>query len=127
MCLNAQPVGNAGGHSYLYALPNKVSQVGNISDSDSFNGNPQTGRFYGTDGISPTLNTCGGGQREPKILTSHRIRKLTPKECFRLMGLTDGEIHRIQSMDISNSQQYKLAGNSIVVDCMFFLKNLFNY
>ena len=55
------------------------------------------------------------------------FRFLTPTECFRLMGLIDEEIHMIQSLGISNSQQYKLAGNSIVVDCMFFLKNLFNY
>jgi hypothetical protein len=43
-----------------------------------------------------------------------RIRKLTPKECFRLMGVNDNDIAKIQSAGISNSGQYKLAGNSIV-------------
>lgn len=43
-----------------------------------------------------------------------RIRKLTPKECFRLMGVNDADIEKIQSAGVSNSGQYKLAGNSIV-------------
>ena len=43
-----------------------------------------------------------------------RIRKLTPRECFRLMGVNDADIDKIQASGISNSSQYKLAGNSIV-------------
>ena len=43
-----------------------------------------------------------------------RIRKLTPKECFRLMGVNDKDIDKIQAAGVSNSAQYKLAGNSIV-------------
>lgn len=81
-------------------------------------------RVYKDTGIAPTVPTCQGGNIEPKVYTNYRIRKLTPKECFRLMGLTDEEIKKIQDAGISNSQQYKLAGNSIVVDQMFFLKNL---
>lgn len=50
-----------------------------------------------------------------------RIRKLTPKECFRLMGVNDNDIEKIQSAGISNSGQYKLAGNSIVVDVLYHL------
>ena len=50
-----------------------------------------------------------------------RIRKLTPKECFRLMGVDDKDIDKIQASGISNSGQYKLAGNSIVVDVLFHL------
>lgn len=50
-----------------------------------------------------------------------RIRKLTPKECFRLMGVYDADIDKIQASGISNSSQYKLAGNSIVVDVLFHL------
>lgn len=44
-----------------------VNRVGNISNSKSFGGNPQVGRVYGTDGISPTLSTMQGGGQEPKI------------------------------------------------------------
>lgn len=43
------------------------------------------------------------------------IRRLTPREAFRLMDVDDIYIDRIQAAGISNSQQYKLAGNSIVV------------
>lgn len=50
-----------------------------------------------------------------------RIRKLTPRECFRLMGVDDKDIDTIQASGISNSAQYKLAGNSIVVDVLFHL------
>ena len=50
-----------------------------------------------------------------------RIRKLTPRECFRLMGVDDKDIDKIQAAGISNSSQYKLAGNSIVVDVLYHL------
>ena len=42
-----------------------------------------------------------------------RIRKLTPRECFRLQGVADADIDKIQATGLSNSAQYKLAGNSI--------------
>lgn len=44
-------------------------------------GNPQAGRVYNAEGISPTMDTCTGGNRMPKIKDSYRIRKLTPREC----------------------------------------------
>jgi DNA (cytosine-5)-methyltransferase 1 len=84
----------------------------------------QIRRVYNADGLCPTLDTMQGGNRQPKVFTQYRIRKLTPTECFRLMGLNDDQIAKIQSTDISNSQQYKMAGNSIVVQQMAFLKNL---
>lgn len=56
----------------------------------------------------------------------YRIRKLTPRECFRLMDVDDADIDKIQAAGISNSQQYKLAGNSIVVACLEkIFENLF--
>lgn len=56
----------------------------------------------------------------------YRIRKLTPRECFRLMDMPEENIDKIQAAGISESQQYKLAGNSIVVSCMFYIfENLF--
>lgn len=95
-----------------------VLQVGNYRDKETGFTNPQTGRVYSVEGCSPTLNTMQGGDRQPKVLLDYRIRKLTPKECFRLMGLHDTDINKVQETDISNSQQYKLAGNSIVVDVL---------
>lgn len=47
--------------------------------------------------------------------TEYKIRKITPKEGFRLMGLSEEDIEKIQFSGISNAQQYKQAGNSIVV------------
>lgn len=44
-----------------------------------------------------------------------RIRKLTPKECWRLMGFDDADFNKAQSVGMSNTQLYKQAGNSIVV------------
>lgn len=105
-----------------YVVEPKVIQIGNIVSTGNWD-NPQIGRVYDTCGCSPTLNTCGGGSHEPKILENYRIRKLTAKECFRLMGVKDEQFDRLHG--ISNSQLYKLAGNSIVVDVLeAIFKNL---
>ena len=170
---------------------NVVKQVGNISECNGSWKNPQVGRIYSTDGCSPTLNTCGGGSHEPKILqvgrinssqdgvvvsdegvspthtaghgnmpkvlkvgnvnpsgngmngnvfsddglsptlttnkgegnkilSNLRIRKLTPKECFRLMGFNDSD-YEAASKVVSNSQMYKQTGNSIVADVLYYI------
>lgn len=49
------------------------------------------------------------------------IRKLTPTECFRLMGVSDNDIEKIKQSGLSKSACYKLAGNSIVVDCLYYI------
>lgn len=49
------------------------------------------------------------------------IRKLTPRECLRLMDVDEQDIDKIQQAGISNSQQYKLAGNSIVVSTLYHI------
>lgn len=96
----------------------KVQQIGNIyPDTDNFK-NRVAGRIYSAEGLSPTLRTVTGGHNEPKIEFRYRIRKLTPRECFRLMDVDENVIDKIQAAGISNSQQYKLAGNSIVVACL---------
>ncbi|MEG1313750.1 MAG: DNA cytosine methyltransferase, partial [Bacilli bacterium] len=89
-------------------------------------GDPQAGRVYGENGISPALDTCTGGNRMPKVFDNQefRIRRLVPLECFRLMGVKDEDFKKLQG--ISNTQLYKLAGNSIVVDVlMAIFRNLF--
>ena len=74
-----------------------------------------------------TSNTLSTVQKDNYVLESaFKIRKLTPRECFRLMGLNDTDIDKIQAYGISDTQQYKMAGNSIVVDVlMAIFKNLF--
>jgi DNA-cytosine methyltransferase len=62
------------------------------------------------------LTSMTGGNREPKVKINEEIRKLTTKECFRLMGFTDQDHEKLK--DISNSQKYKMAGNSIVVNVL---------
>ena len=111
-----------------YKDPPKILQVGNIVKTGQFD-NPQRGRIYDPDGLAPTLNTCSGGGLEPKFIDRSRvdvrIRKLTPRECFRLMGFTDDDFDKIKG--ISNSQLYKMAGNSIVVNVLTeIFKELFN-
>lgn len=64
---------------------------------------------------------CGCQQGVVEKDVRYRIRKLTPRECFRLMGVEDKDIDTIQGAGISNSQMYKMAGNSIVVDTLYHL------
>ena len=171
---------------------NFIIQLGNLKNTESFGGNPQTGRVYSPDGISPCLNTMQGGGLEPKILqkahgfnkgrvkenivpaltksSQHennfvvninpsgkgmngnvyrtnlsptlttnkgegikilhsdtcRIRKLTPFECWRLMGFRDMDYYAAKSVGISDAQLYKQAGNSIVVTVLeAIFRNLF--
>ena len=114
---------------------NRVLQVLNIVEEAGFS-NPQRGRVYDAKGISPACNCNGGGNRETKIIEymseqvnlpeelrgkKFRIRKLTPRECFRLMGVDDVDIDKMQASGLSNSAQYKLAGNSIVVDVLYHI------
>lgn len=68
--------------------------------------------------MANTLDTaCNQGVVTPR----YRIRKLTPRECFRLQGVDDKDIDTLQNASISNSQLYKLAGNSITVDVLYHL------
>ena len=56
----------------------------------------------------------------------YKIRKMTPREIYRLMGVDDIDIDKLISSDISNSALYKMGGNSIVVDVMVYIfSNLF--
>ena len=72
----------------------------------------------GLPGMSRALKSecCDAG-----VCIDYRIRKLTERECFRLMDVPEEYIDRIQAAGISRSQQYKMAGNSIVVSCMYHI------
>lgn len=75
-------------------------------------------RVYDPEFLAPTISTCGGGgQREPKVMENIRIRKLTPKECWRLMGFTDEDFDKAKEVN-SDTQLYKQSGNSIVVQVL---------
>lgn len=137
MCLTAKGCANWTGTF----ISDKSIQIGATKETDW---NRQQYRVYDPTGISPTITTKSGGGLEPKILMRGRgfnkggeadipgtitgsaweqnnlldyagcIRRLTPRECLRLMDVSDGDIDKIQAVEISDTQQYKLAGNSIV-------------
>ena len=150
-----------------------IKVVGNLD----IKGQDQIKRVYDPGGVSPTLSTMQGGNRQPKVMivasrgrgenneqhleprrdgvtntitsvqkdnyvaiktankTGHgvaktlptsdsqgvmdgyRIRKLTPLECWRLMGFDDTDFHKAEKVN-SNTQLYKQAGNSIVVNVL---------
>ena len=75
----------------------------------------QNSRVYDPYGLAPTLSTMQGGGQEPKIMQNFRIRKLTPRECWRLQGFPDWAFDKAQEVN-SNSQLYKQAGNSVTVN-----------
>ena len=94
-----------------------VVQVGQVYGG-GVEPNPQAGRIYSKDGLSPTLDSMGGGNRMPKVSEGIRIRKLTPKECFRLQGFPDEYFERAAEV-CSDSQLYKQAGNSVTVNVIY--------
>ena len=94
--------------------------AGNLSGGKWDKINESCRRYYSDEGIAPTIHTCQGGNTEPKVETNYKIRRLTPRECFRLMDFPDTFI-----WTCSDSQAYKQAGNSIVVNVLYkILKNL---
>lgn len=150
----------------------KCVQVGQLYGTNK-EPNPQAGRVYDPNYISPTMDTCSGGNRMPKVAIKQatkkgyaecevggvadlsypdsktrrgrvqedgkicptltatetgvcriesdiKIRKLTPKECWRLMGFDDKSFEAAEQVN-SNSQLYKQAGNSIVVDVLYYI------
>ena len=151
MCLTAKGCANWTGTF----IPDKSIQIGATKETDW---NRQQYRVYDPTGISPTITTKSGGGLEPKILMRGRgfnkggeadipgtitgsaweqnnlldyagcIRRLTPRECLRLMDVSDGDINKIQAAGISDTQQYKLAGNSIVkAPMMGIFRNMLKY
>ena len=73
-----------------------------------------------------TSNCLTSVQKDNLLLTKpqYRIRKLTPRECGRLMGVSDEDIDKMAAVN-SNTQLYKQFGNSIVIDVMCAMfKNL---
>lgn len=123
--------------------------------------NPQAGRIYNSECLSPTLDTCSGGNRMPKIIEAgqvrpkdrnynahgtkredqfktrkdglsnalfttaiknciredFRIRKLTPRECYKLMGLNFEDCDRARNIGVADTHLYKQAGNGIITNC----------
>lgn len=100
-------------------LENNIQKVGQISSNGS-----QCGTVISDNGISANLVAGTHGYANSHIATQYRIRKLTPRECGRLMGVSDEDIDKMAVVN-SSTQLYKQFGNSIVVDVMCAMfKNL---
>lgn len=96
-----------------------IEKVGQISSNGS-----QCGTVISDNGISDNLVAGTHGYANSHIITQYCIRKLTPRECGRLMGVSDEDIDKMAAVN-SNTQLYKQFGNSIVVDVMCeMFKNL---
>lgn len=93
-------------------------EVGGVADLSYPNSKTRRGRVQGNGNICPTITATETGICRIESLL--RIRKLTPKECFRLMGFND-DYYDAASKVVSNSQLYKQAGNSIVVDVLYYI------
>lgn len=152
-----------------------LEQIGQLYGTEK-EPNPQAGRVYSSECLSPTLDTCSGGNRMPKVIEeklSHaewkqqmyerfiedadgevsgvitnqsqtfgyrppmkgfsktlraeandtgivenfRIRKLTPRECYKLMGLTFEDCDKARNIGVADTHLYKQAGNGIITNC----------
>lgn len=98
---------------------NYIRVAGTLVGGKWENIDKSTKRVYSSNGIAPTQTAGGGGNLETKIMNErdYRIRKLTPKECFRLMGVADTDSDKMMAV-LSKSRCYQVAGNSIVVDVL---------
>lgn len=113
--------------------PHVMLDQDNQQPSVLIKNNTKQGYVEATDGDGvdlafPTSNTRRGRVQKDKsqtldtsdskgVVENLRIRKLTPKECWRLMGISDDDFEKAQEVN-SNTQLYKQAGNAIVVDVL---------
>lgn len=103
-----------GGYNAIKVAEPNLNQIGYI------NKNSQGNRVYDSENIACTqVGNAGGLGAKTGLyqMGDYRIRKLTPKECWRLMGFDDEDFEKAEKI-CSNTQLYKQAGNSIVVNVL---------
>lgn len=106
-------MGMGGGQRPIFTERSEnVAKIGQVSCEGS-----QCGSVYSDDGNMATLTAGTHGDSNSHICTEYRIRKLTPLECWRLMDFSDEDFHKAEKVN-SNTQLYKQAGNSIVVNVL---------
>ena len=111
--------------------PTQSTQCGSMTSSATvmvlgnyMPSNHDASRVVDSNGLAPTVKENHGTVTATNI--DYRIRKLTPKECWRLMGFDDEDFEKAKDVPTSNTQLYKQAGNSIVVNVLEkIFKNLF--
>ena len=105
--------------------PIRISEATTKGYAEAYNGDsinlavPNSNTRRGRVG-KQMANTLDTGCQQATV-QNYRIRKLTPTECFRLMGVDDEDINKLLAANISNTQLYKCAGNSIVVDVLYHI------
>lgn len=98
--------------SGTFGIVETINKVGQISNDGS-----QYGTVIADNRLSPNLVAGTHGYANSCIATQYRIRKLTPRECWRLMDFSDEDFEKAAEVN-SNTQLYKQAGNSIVVNVL---------
>ena len=101
---------------------NKCIQIGTLQGGDGYTNFEANNRIYSADGLSPSIITRyhsdhATGFKVQERENMERIRKLTPRECWRLQGFSDEAFDKAKAVN-SDSQLYKQAGNSITVDVL---------
>lgn len=110
---------NENGISPTLNTNNEIKVIGNYMPSGH-----NASRIVDNEGLAPTVKENHGTVTATNY--GLRIRKLTPKECWRLMGFDDEDFEKAKAVPTSNTQLYKQAGNSIVVNVLEkILLNLF--
>ena len=96
-----------------------IWRVGGVADLSFPTSKTRRGRVQGDGNICPTLmaNNQDIFKLEADAVKKYRIRKLTPRECWRLMGFSDEDFDKAAAVN-SNTQLYAQAGNSIVVNVL---------
>lgn len=120
ICPTLSAMGTGGGQVPM--IIDNARVLGGLGEKKSNKGTQffQQDRVYSSDGCAvchPSQLTGGSYKYLVNDYDNYRIRKLTPKECWRLMGFTDDEFEKAAAVN-SNTQLYKQAGNSIVVDVL---------
>lgn len=119
-----------GGHHEVKIFDLMPKLVGGIGDKKSNGGTQyyQQDRVYDGNAIAmahPAQIPDGSYKYTVEEEGQVRVRKLTPRECWRLMGFDDVDFDKAKEAGLSDAQLYKQAGNSIVVDVLFHIfKNL---
>ena len=101
-----------------------IATVGDSIDLEQMGSKTRRGRVG--KGVVNTLNTS---DHKATLTQDCRIRKLTPRECWKLMGFSDDEFQKAKDAGVSNSQLYRQSGNSIVTNVLaeIFIKLLGGY
>lgn len=107
----------------IYVSQNEPIHIADLCSEKFKKMHEQSRRVYSEEGIAPAMHTCGGGNTEPKVERDNLriVRKLTPKECHKLMGFDEIDYEKCKALGMSDTQGYKQSGNSIVVNVIELL------